>query len=106
MNVRSITFRLVVWYTSLLTGIFVILGILLYFGLQHFVISDRHQSEMRRARQIADTVLVHVQQTGEKYVADQLRSLYEPEINGRFIRVSRADGSVIFLSGEPEDGSF
>src|SRR5580692_5659341 len=106
MNVRSISFRLVVWYTGLLTGIFVLLGALFYFGLQHFVENDVRQNQMRRARQIADTLLVHIQQTGETYVAGEIKTLYGPEINDRFIRLTRADGKVIYVSGAPADGSF
>ena len=106
MNMRSISFRLVVWYTSLLTGIFVLLGVLLYFGLRHFVESDVQQTQMHRARQIADTLLAQIGQTGENYVAAEIKSLYAPEINDRFIRLTRADGTVIYISGAPTDGSF
>ncbi|MGC9941926.1 MAG: ATP-binding protein [Verrucomicrobiota bacterium] len=106
MNARSISFRLVVWYTSLLTGIFVLLGVLFYFGLHHFVENDVRENQIRRARQISDTLLAHIQQTGDAYVADQIKTLYAPEINGRYIRVTRADGKVIYVSGMPVDGSF
>jgi heavy metal sensor kinase len=106
MNVRSIGFRLVVWYTSLLTGIFVLLGVLFYFGLHHFVESNVQESQMRRAHQIEDTLLAHIQQTGETYVADEIKTLYAPEINSRFIRLTHADGTVVFASGSPFDGSF
>jgi heavy metal sensor kinase len=106
VNARSISFRLVVWYTSLLTGIFVLLGVLFYFGLHHFVENDVRENQIRRARQISDTLLAHIQQTGDAYVADQIKTLYAPEINGRYIRVTRADGRVIYVSGMPVDGSF
>ncbi len=95
-----------VWYTSLLTGIFVLLGVLFYFGLHHFVQNDVSENQMRRARQIADTLLVKIQQNGEAYVADEIKTLYAPEINSRFIRLTRADGTVIYESGVPADGSF
>jgi heavy metal sensor kinase len=106
MNVRSITFRLVVWYTSLLTCIFILLGVLLYFGLQHFVESDRQQALLRRAQIIGATLLANVQPANEKYVASEIKSLYAPENSGRFMRISRADGTQIYRSGEPTDGSF
>ena len=61
MNTRSITFRLVLWYTGLLTGIFILLGILLYLGLQHFVVSDRKEMQMHRNRSIATTIITHLQ---------------------------------------------
>jgi heavy metal sensor kinase len=106
MNFRSIGFRLVVWYTSLLTGIFLLLGVLLYLGLQHFVESDMRQGQERRARQIGNTLLEHIPQTGEDYVAAEMKSLYAPEINNRFIRLVRDDGRVVYQSGPPADGTF
>jgi heavy metal sensor kinase len=106
MNTRSIRFRLVAWYAGLLTGIFLLLCALLYLNLRHFLENDLRESQARRARQIAQTLLVHVGQTGEAYVASQAKDWYEPEINDRFIRITRADGTVIYRSGAPKDGSF
>ena len=37
---------------------------------------------------------------------EMTKDLYEPEINDRFIRITRADGTVIYASGPPDDGSF
>jgi heavy metal sensor kinase len=106
VNSRSISFRLVGWYAGSLTGIFVLLCGLFYFDLRHFLINDLRQSQARRDHQIAETLLAHVQQTGEPYVAGMAKDRYEPEINGRFIRITRADGAVVYASGAPKDGSF
>jgi heavy metal sensor kinase len=106
MNCRSISFRLVVWYTSLLTGILLLRGVLLYFGLQHFLDNDMRESHARRARQIGLTLIAHISQTGEANVAEQMKNVYAPEINNRFIRVARDDGRLIYQSGPPVDGSF
>jgi heavy metal sensor kinase len=106
MNTRSFSFRLVAWYAALLAVIFALLGSLLYLDLRHFLENDLLASQERRARQIAGTFLAHVRQTGEAYVAQQTRDLYDPEINDRFIRITRSDGTVIYASGLPKDGSF
>ena len=106
MNIRSISFRLVAWYAGLLTGIFLLLCALLYLDLRHFLENDLRESQARRTRQIANTLLVHVKQTGEPYVASQTKDWYEPEINDRFIRITRADGTLIYVSGATKDGSF
>jgi heavy metal sensor kinase len=106
MNTRSISFRLVAWYAGLLAVIFLLLCALLYLDLRHFLETDLRQSQSRRARQIANTLLVHVQQTGEPYVASQTKDWYEPEINDRFIRITRADGTLVYVSDAPKDGSF
>jgi heavy metal sensor kinase len=106
MNARSISFRLVTWYAGLLAVIFVLLCALLYFDLRHFMENDLRQSQARRARQIANTLLLHVKQTGEAAVASQTKDWYEPEINDRFIRITRADGTLVYVSEAPKDQSF
>ena len=64
------------------------------------------RSQSRRARQIANTLLVHVKQTGEPFVASQTADWYDPDINDRFIRITRADGTLVYVSATPKDGSF
>ncbi|HSY43414.1 MAG TPA: hypothetical protein VK811_05850, partial [Candidatus Acidoferrum sp.] len=105
MNTRSISFRLLVWCAGLSSGIFILSGILFYSSLQHFLKNDVRESQERRARQIADTLLTHVNQTGSSYVAEEIEKFYAPEINDRFIRITRGD-SVLYLSGAPNDQSF
>lgn len=106
MNPRSISFRLVAWYAGSLTGIFLLLGVLFYFSLQHFLENDVRESQLRRARQISDTLLARVDQTGEAYVTEEIKTLYAPQLNDRFIRIQRANGSIFFLSDAPLDHSF
>ena len=106
MNTRSISFRLVVWYVGLLTVIFGLLCALLYLDLRRFLESDLRRTQFRRTHQIVNSLLDRLKQTGEPYVASQTKDWYEPEINDRFIRITRADGTVIYSSGAPRDGSF
>lgn len=106
MNTRSFSFRLVAWYAGSLTGIFILLCALLYLDLRHFLESDLRASQARRARQIANTLLVRIQQTGPTYVINQIRNWYSPEINDRFVRITEIGGPVIYTSGAPNDESF
>jgi heavy metal sensor kinase len=106
VTTRSIRFRLIAWYAGLLTGVFVLLGVLMYFDLRFFLESNLRDTQARRARQIADTLVARVHQSGEGYVAAEIKDLYEPEVNDRFIRVTRADGSIVYVSGIPNDQSF
>jgi len=106
MNFRSISFRLVAWHAGLLAVIFLVLCALLYIDLRRFLENDLRESQLRRARQIANTLLVHVPQTGEAYVARQTADWYDPDINDRFIRITRADGTLVYLSAAPKDGCF
>jgi len=106
MSTRSIRFRLIAWYAGLLTGVSLLLGTLMYFNLKHFLENDLRESQARRARQIADTLVARASQTGESYLAHEVKDLYEPEVNDRFIRITRADGTALYVSGPPKDQSF
>lgn len=106
MNTRSLSFRLVAWYASLLTGVFILLGIIMYVDLRHFLENNLRQTQARRAQQLADSVLSQIGKTGEKSVVQEIENRFAPEVNDRFIRVTRPDGSVLYASGMPKDQSF
>jgi heavy metal sensor kinase len=106
MNTRSLSFRLVTWYAGVLTIVFVALGVLTLVFLRHYLEAAVLDTQVRRARQIADTLLAAIDRTGEAAVGRQVEDLYSPEANDRFIRISRGDGSVVYASGNPHDASF
>lgn len=106
MSTRSLRFRLIAWYAGLLTAVFLLLAALMFLGLKHYLEASLAEAQVRRAQQIADTLLANVNQTGEATIGNQINSLYAPEINDRFIRVSRPDGSVVYASNPPADQSF
>jgi heavy metal sensor kinase len=106
MNPRSIRFRLALWHASLLTAVFVLLGALLYVQLRTYLENALLETQARRARQIAETLLVHLTPGGEAAAAAQIEALYAPEHSDRFIRLTRADGTVAYVSGPPTDQGF
>jgi two-component system, OmpR family, sensor kinase len=106
MNTRSIRFRLAAWHAVLFTAVFTILGALLYVSVKDYLDDTLLETQGRRARQIAETLLAHAPHTGEAYVVSEIEALYSPELSNRFIRVTRKDGSVLYSSGPPNDQSF
>lgn len=106
MNTRSLSFRLVAWYAGVLTVVFVLLGALTVMLLRHYLEANLLDIQARRARQIAYTLLRGAGDRGEPVVAQQVEALYSPELNDRFIRITRADGQVVYTSGLPKDNSF
>lgn len=106
MNVRSLSFRLVTWYAGLLTIVFLLLGALTVVLLRQYLESNVLDTQARRARQIADTLVAAASRTGEAVMAREVEELYAPEANERFIRITRGDGHLIYGSGKPHDGSF
>src|SRR6185312_10775452 len=63
-------------------------------------------SQARRAHQIADTLLADSPRKGDFAVARQIETLYSPEGNDRFIRITRSTGEIVYASGRPKDDSF
>jgi len=106
MNTRSLSFRLVAWYAGVLTAVFVLLGALTFLFLRHYLEANVLGTQALRARQIADTLVAHVSRSSEDALRAQLETLYSPEVNDRFIRITRADGEVVYASGSPKDGDF
>jgi heavy metal sensor kinase len=106
MTTRSIRFRLVVWYAGLLTAIFVLLGTLIYAGLKAYLVRNLGLTQVQRARQMAETLLANVEKTGEAHVVEEINSWVTPEVNNRFVRITRGDSSVLFVSRNPRDMSF
>jgi heavy metal sensor kinase len=106
VNTRSLSFRLVTWYAGVLTLVFVLLGALTLILLREYLESNVLDTQARRARQIADTLVAVVSRTGESSMAREVEELYAPEANERFIRITRGDGHVVYASGQPHDGSF
>lgn len=106
MNTRSLGFRLVAWYASLLSVVFILLGASSIVFLRHYLETNLLDSQARRAHQIADTLLANSPRTGDPVLARQVEALYSPEANDRFIRITRATGEIVYTSGPPKDGSF
>ena len=106
MNTRSLSFRLVAWYAGVLTVVFVLLGSLTFISLRHYLEANVLDNQARRARQIAATLLARADRGSESAIGAQIENLYSPESNDRFIRITRADGTVVYASGPPRGEDF
>jgi heavy metal sensor kinase len=106
MRTGSIRFRLTAWYATLLTIVVVVLAGVLFLHLKSYLEGTLAETQMRRARQIADTVIANVPSTGEAAVGGEIAALYAPEKSDRFIRITRPDGRIIYRSGPPNSQSF
>jgi len=106
MNTRSIRFRLTVWYAGLLALLLLLFGASTYLGLRHYLNQTLNESLGRQARQIGESFLIDVATGGEGYVISEINEHYAPELNNRFVRLTRADGSVLYVSGKPKESRF
>jgi heavy metal sensor kinase len=106
MNARSLKFRLVAWYAGVLTIVCVLLGGLTLLFLRHYLEANLLDAQARRARQIADTLVAHLSRDNEEALRTEVETLYSPEANDRFIRITRAGGGTVYASGRPKDAPF
>jgi heavy metal sensor kinase len=106
MNTRSIRFRLTAWYGGLLVVLGLAFGAYCYWRLDHFLSVYMTELFSHRAERIADTLLANIKRNGDAYVGKEIETRYAPEANDRFIRVTNDDGTVIYISSEPNDQSF
>jgi len=106
MNTRSLEFQLLAWYAALLVCGFALLGTATYLVLQSSLTGALKDSQLRRARQIAQLVLEAGQRAGDTRVGEDVEERYAPGLNDRFARITRGDGLVLYLSHPPKDQSF
>jgi heavy metal sensor kinase len=106
MNTHSIRFRLTVWYAGLLAALLLLLGASTYFGLRRYLNQSLNESLARQTQQIGESFLVDVATGGEGYVISEINEHYAPELNNRFVRITRADGTVMYVSGRPKESHF
>lgn len=106
INPRSVRFRLTAWYAALLALTLIALGSAVYFGLERYLTASLSVQLSLQARQIADTWLQHIHEAGEDYVVDEIDEHLSPDITNRFIRLTRADRSLLYQSKPPRDHSF
>ena len=106
MNTRSLKFQLLAWYATLLMSGFVLLGVVTYLVLEGSLVGALKESQLRRARQIAQLLNQEIQRHNELGTGEEVEARYAPGLNGRFVRISRRDGTLLYLSAAPADQSF
>ena len=105
MTLRSLRLRLSVWYAGMMVLCLTVAGASVYLGLERYLEWSLRKELGDQARTIGENLLRQVGTQGEHWVIAEVDD-YAPEINGRFIRVVRPDGSVMYQSGPPRDKSF
>jgi heavy metal sensor kinase len=105
INTRSIGFRSAVLYAGLLASVLLFFATCIYFGLKRYLDSNLHKALIERSQAIG-TELPGFLTKGPEWLASETVESYQPELNGYFIRISRVEGSIVYVSGPPKDHSF
>src|SRR5208282_4626254 len=98
MNTRSLKFQLIAWYAALLAGGFLVLGAITYLVLQGSLVGALKESQLRRARQVSQLLRDEIQSHRQAETGAEVETRYAPGLNDRFVRISRRDGSLLYLS--------
>ena len=106
MNTRAITFRLAAWCAAVSLLVCAGFGVYTWTGLRYYLRRSQTDTLVRRAHQVAAIVAAHAGREGDAFTIDQIKTSYAPELNDRFIRVRRPDGSTFYVSGVPGDKAF
>ena len=106
MNPRSLRFQLVAWYATVVSGGLALLGMVLVSQLSRSLATNLGEAQLRRAQQIADALLISVNETSLAHITNEIKAVYAPEANDRFIRITRGDGNIVYVSSPPKDNAF
>jgi heavy metal sensor kinase len=106
LNPGSIRFRLAAWCAGLSAVVMLAFGGYTYKRLDSYITEVSSSALRHRGEQIARTLLTDVPKTGEEYVRQQIYARYNPAANEKFVRITRGDGSILYLSDQPMDRSF
>jgi heavy metal sensor kinase len=106
VNVHSIRFRLSAWYAGLLAALLLLFGGFIYFTLEQILERNLQDSLSKEAQTISEALLSKIGQTGDAYVIEEIDEHFAPRTTSHFLRVTREDGSILYQSGQPQDGTF
>ena len=106
MNHRSLPFRLGAWYTLLLSAAFVLVATGTFYGLQHYLRASVRDALKRHTAEVEQVLSRFPRDALDVAISQEIALRLAPEINNRFVRVTRVPGTLLYLSGPPADGSF
>src|ERR1700742_3640383 len=106
MNSQSIHFRLIVWYAGVLLLVLIGFGAFTYTTLRFYSHQVLHETMSHRAQQIADLLASDAAAKDPEFVGREVTKRYDPATNDRLVRVTHADGRLLYLSAPPVNHSF
>ena len=106
MNTRSLRFRITAWYAGLLAGTLLVFGASVYLGLERYLDWTLQRTLASECQTIATELLSQLPAKDTEWLAREINEDYAPEVNGRFIRVVREGGGIVYLSAAPKDATF
>src|SRR5271154_7335994 len=103
MNLSTLRARVTTWYVVLLAAALIVFVASLYMGVRSFLTASLQHSLSDEGKLIANTFLSSEEQKGVTWMAEEISEADAPDHSGRFIRITRQDGSVLYESGDTRD---
>src|SRR5207245_676266 len=94
------------WYAGLLASSLLLFGVFVYAGLERYLDFSLQKTLTEQSRSIGTQLLASIPSKRPGWLASEINEAYAPDVNGHFIRVTGADGEILYLSGPPKDNSF
>jgi heavy metal sensor kinase len=106
VNIHSLRFKMTAWYAGLLLCALLVFGVSVYLGLERYLNWTLQATLASECRAIGTELLPQMPGKRADWLMSEINEAYAPEVNARFIRVSREGSGVVYLSGPPKDGAF
>jgi heavy metal sensor kinase len=103
VNVKSIHFRMTAWFAGLLVCLLVLFGASVYFGLRSYLERHMRAALSEQARAVGEEISERVTEKRLPTIVNYLNEKFAPQLNARFIRITNADGGVLYLSKRTPD---
>jgi heavy metal sensor kinase len=104
VNIRSIRFRMTAWYSGLLACLLLLFGAVVYLGLGSYLEKTLRASLSEETRAVSEEMSERITQKRLPTVVNYLNEHFAPQLDNRFIRVTRANGQVLYVSKRSADG--
>jgi heavy metal sensor kinase len=104
VNVKSIHFRMTAWYAGLLVCLLALFGASVYFGLKSYLERTLRAAMSEQARAVGEEIGERVTEKRLPSLVNYLDEKFAPQLNARFIRITLAEGTTLYLSAATSDG--
>jgi len=104
VNVTSIHFRMTAWYAGLLVCLLVLFGASVYVGLGSYLERTLRAALSEQARAVGEEIGERVTEKRLPTIVNYLNEKFAPQLNARFIRVTGAQDTLLYLSTRTPDG--
>ncbi|ADW67594.1 sensor histidine kinase [Granulicella tundricola] len=103
MRLNTLRARVVTWYVSMLAAALVVFGVALYLGVENYLRTSLETTLSGEANAIGTTFVAHEEAKGAVWMEGEIVEAYAPELSGRFIRITRRNGPVLYKSGDTRE---